>query len=179
MYATSWLSIDKKNSCISDSCWAKMSRSIEISFFWTGLRPSFQKLMFSFKRERKVSILSVFNISRRHTKNLLLLICRCWKNLFSSRSLYNLRVKLYSYPSSKSSCIIITCALKVKTNVLEVCFVRLKSEICAQNSTQSDYILKKLIFPSCKFTAWFKILDVYFFLKLLLSTSIISINSRK
>ena len=74
--ATSLLSIDKESSCITDSCWAKISRSIELSFFWTGLRPSSQKLLFSFKKDRQVSILSVFNTSRRLTKNLPRLICQ-------------------------------------------------------------------------------------------------------
>ena len=89
-------------------------------------------LMFSFKRDRQVSILSVFNTSRGLTKNLPPLIVDTEKNLFSSGSLCNIRVKMYSYPSSNSSCINIACDLKVTTEALEVCFVRQKSEICAQ-----------------------------------------------
>ena len=111
VYATYLLSGEKKSLFISDSCWAKMLSIL--SFFWTGLRFSSQKLMFCFKRNRQVSILSVLNTSRRLTKNLPPLICRYWENLFSRGSLWNLRVKINSYPSSKSSCIRIACLSKL------------------------------------------------------------------
>ena len=128
-----------KSLFISDICWAKMFSIL--SFFWTGLRFSPQKLMFDFKRDRQVSIFSVLNTSWRLTKNLPPLICRYWENLFSRGSLCHLRVKINSYPSSKSSCISIACHPKVITNALEVCFVWQKSEICAQDSIQSDNLL--------------------------------------
>ena len=139
VYATSLLSGDKKSLFIFDSCWAKMLNIS--SFFWTGLRFYSQKLMFYFKRDQQVNILSELNTSRRLTKNLPPLICRYWENLFSRGSLWNLWVKMNSYPSSKSSCISIACPLKVRTKALEVCFVRQKSEICSQDSIQSDNLL--------------------------------------
>ena len=86
----------------------------------------------------------------------------------------NLRVKMYSYPSFKSSYISVTSAFKVTTKALEFCFVGRKSEICAL----SDHFLKNLIFPSCKSTALIKKFDVYVFLKFAIVHQH-NINSRK
>ena len=59
VYATSLLSGDKKSLFISDLCWAKMLSIL--SFFWTGLRFSSQKLMFLLKETNR-SIFSQYSI---------------------------------------------------------------------------------------------------------------------
>lgn len=119
---------------------AKLSRSIELSLFWTGFRPSSPKLTFSVKRDREVSNLSELNNSRRLTKHPPPLICRYWENMFSSGSLFNVRVKTYSYPCSESSYISIAYSPKVATKALEVYFVR-KKHLKSVLKTQPNQII--------------------------------------
>ena len=136
VYATSLLSGDK-SLFISDSCWAKMLSIL--SFFWTGFPP--KSWCFGLK-ETDRSIFSQYSILLKDSPKLYHhFICGYWENLFSRGSLRNLWVKINSYPSSKSSCISIACPLKVITKALVVCFVRQKSEICAQDSIQYDNLL--------------------------------------
>ena len=79
-------------------------------------------------KETNRSVFFQYSILLAPTRNLPPLICRYWENLFSSGSFCNLRVKMYSYLFSKSSCISITCSLKVTTKALKVFFVRQNSE---------------------------------------------------